>query len=106
MYTDIYNQIKADPEYQTLVKRRRKFALTLTVIMLVVYFSFILTLAYAPYIFAIPLSNNGVTTLGIPVGVGIILFSFLLTGIYVRKANHEFDVILNRLKDDLGIKHD
>ncbi len=106
MYTDIYNQIKADKEYQTLVKRRKRFALSLTIIILFVYFSFILTLAYAPNVFAIPLSENGVTTLGIPVGVGIIVFSFILTGIYVRKANHEFDTILNRLKDDLGIQHD
>ena len=106
MYTDIYNQIKADKEYQALVKKRRKFALTLTFIILVIYFSFILTLAYAPSFFAISLSEDSVTTLGIPLGVGIIVFSFILTGIYVRKANHEFDSILNRLKDDLGIQHD
>ena len=45
-------------------------------------------------------------TVGIPVGIGVIVISFLLTGIYVKKANHEFDAILNRLKDDVGVPHD
>ena len=106
MYTDIYNKIKEDEAYQTLIKKRKAFALKLTSAILIIYFSFILTLAYMPSVFAITLSENGVTTLGIPIGVGIILISFILTGIYVRRANTEFDIILNRLKDDLGIKHD
>lgn len=106
MYADIYDQVKADEEFQTLVKRRKKFSLILTLIILIMYFGFILTIAYAPSVFATPLWKGSVTTLGIPVGIGIILISFLLTGVYVKKANHEFDTILNRLKDDVGIKHD
>ncbi len=106
MYTDIYDKIKMDPEFQHLVKKRQRFSLILTSIILVVYFGFILTIAYAPSIFAIPIATGSVTTLGIPVGLGIILLSFILTGIYVRKANKDFDEILNRLKDDVGIKHD
>ncbi len=70
------------------------------------YFCFILTIAYAPSVFATPLWDGSVTTLGIPVGIGVILISFILTGVYVKKANQEFDQILNRLKDDVGVKHD
>jgi len=106
MYADIYDQVKADPEFQNLVKKRRKFSLQLTTLILLVYFSFILTIAYAPSIFGISLFEGSVTSIGIPIGVGIIIFSFALTGIYVRKANKDFDATLNRLKDDLGIKHD
>lgn len=106
MYADIYNQIKADPEFKALVKKRRKFSLLLTFIILAVYFSFILTIAYAPALFSMPLGEKSVTTVGIPVGIGIILVSFILTGIYVRRANNDFDLILERLKDDLGVKHD
>ena len=40
-------------------------------------------------------------TVGIPVGVAIIVFSFALTGIYVKRANSEFDGLLNKLKSDL-----
>lgn len=106
MYADIYDQVKADPEFVALVKRRRKFSLLLTAIILTVYFGFILTIAYAPSIFATALWKGSVTTLGIPVGVGVIFIAFILTGIYVKKANTEFDTILNRLKDDVGVKHD
>lgn len=106
MYTDIYDQVKSDAEFQTLVKRRKKFSLILTSIILSMYFGFILTIAYAPSVFATPLWHGSVTTLGIPVGIGIIFISFILTGVYVKKANHEFDTILNRLKDDVGVKHD
>ncbi len=106
MYADIYDQIKADDEFKALVKRRRRFALSLTLVMLVVYFSFILTIAYAPAVFASHLAEGTVITLGIPVGIAVILIAFILTGIYVKKANTEFDAILNRLKDDVGVKHD
>ena len=37
---------------------------------------------------------------------GIIIIAFALTGIYVKKANTDFDKTLNRLKDDVGVKHD
>ena len=106
MYADIYDKIKADVEFQTLVKRRKRFSLLLTSIVLTIYFGFILTIAYAPHIFAGLISDNGVITVGIPVGIGVIVVSFILTGIYVKKANHEFDAILNRLKDDVGVPHD
>lgn len=106
MYADIYDQVKADTEFQTLVKRRKKFSLILTSIIFIMYFGFILTIAYAPSVFAAPLWQGSSITFGVPVGIGVILISFILTGIYVKKANHEFDKILNRLKDDVGVKHD
>ena len=106
MYADIYDKIKADNEFQTLVKQRRRFSLILTSLTLIVYFSFILTLAYAPSVFATPVYEGSVISLGIPVGIGIIIIAFALTGFYVRKANKDFDATLNRLKDDVGVAHD
>jgi uncharacterized membrane protein (DUF485 family) len=49
--------------------------------------------AFAPKLLGTPVL--GVITLGIPVGVFIIVVAFVLTGIYVRRANSEFDE-LNR----------
>jgi len=106
MYADIYDKIKADDEFQTLVKQRRKFSLILTGIVLVIYFSFILILAYAPSFFATTLYEGSVISIGIPVGISIIVIAFVLTGVYVRKANTDFDTTLKRLKDDVGVKHD
>ena len=106
VYSKIYKEIDADPVFHDLVKRRRKFAILLSTVMLVIYFGFILTIAFMPELFAKPLRDGMVMTIGIPVGIGVILAAFVLTGLYVKKANHEFDRILNRLKDDVGVPHD
>ncbi len=106
MYSEIYKKIDADPVFHELVKRRRRFSIILTAVMLAVYFAFILTIAYAPELFGTPLFEGALSTVGIPVGIGVILIAFALTGIYVRKANSEFDAILNKLKEDVGVPHD
>jgi uncharacterized membrane protein (DUF485 family) len=91
--------IKNDPNFQELVSKRSRFAWTLTAAILIVYFSFILLLAYSPGTLGTPLSDDAVTTVGIPVGVAIIVFAFALTGIYVRRANSEFDELTQKIKD-------
>lgn len=91
--------IKNDPNFQELVTKRSKFAWTLTVAMLVVYFAFILTIAFDPSALGTPLGDDTVTTVGIPVGMAIIVFAFALTGIYVRRANTEFDALTAKIKE-------
>jgi len=91
--------IKQDPNFQELVSKRSRFAWTLTILMLVVYFAFILMIAFDPSVLGTPLSDDSVTTVGIPVGVAVIVFAFALTGIYVRRANSEFDELTRKIKD-------
>ncbi len=95
-------KIKANPDYQNLVKTRNGFAVKLTILMLVVYFAFILVIAFEPSLLAIPLSPDSVTTVGIPVGMGVILFAFILTGIYTKRANGEFDDLNNAVKKSIS----
>lgn len=90
--------IKNDPNFQELVSKRSRFAWTLTIAMLIVYFAFILTIAFNPSALAIPLRSDSVTTIGIPIGIIIIVFAFILTGIYVRRANGEFDELTAKIK--------
>ena len=101
MNKELVEKIKANPDYQKLVKTRTSFALKLTVAMLVVYFTFILTIAFNPSALAVPLSADTVTTIGIPVGMVIIIFAFILTGIYTRRANSEFDDLTNKIKNSV-----
>ncbi|UXD87061.1 DUF485 domain-containing protein [Thalassolituus hydrocarboniclasticus] len=91
MQSDVYQKIKDHPDFQSLVAKRKAFALKLSAIVLVMYFSFIMLVAFAPGVLAEPVAQNSVTTWGIPIGVFIIISSFLLTGIYVKRANTEFD---------------
>ena len=99
MKKEMVDAIKSDPDFIQLVKTRSSFAWTLTIIMLVIYFGFVLTIAFDPSILGTPLSEGSVTTVGIPVGVGVIVIAFVLTGIYVRRANGEFDELTARIKN-------
>lgn len=86
-------RVTNDPRFRQLVETRSRFAWTLAVTMLVIYYGFILIIAFAPSVLGTPLGSGTVTTIGIPVGVLIILAAFVLTGIYVRRANAEFDAL-------------
>jgi uncharacterized membrane protein (DUF485 family) len=88
--------IKRDPDFAHLVHRRTSFAWLLTVLMLLIYFGFIFVVAFAPKFLGTPL-GDGVTTIGIPLGLFVIVSAFILTGIYVRRANTEFDALTEKI---------
>ena len=91
MHDDIYKKIAQDPRFQQLVRRRNRLAWMLSFAILALYFTFILVIAFAPELLGQPIADGSITTLGIPAGIGIILSAFVLTGIYVHRANKEFD---------------
>lgn len=90
MEDDLVKRIKADPSYQRLVTTRSKYGWTLSLIMLVVYYGYILLIAFDKELLARRLST-GVMTWGIPIGLFVIVFTVVITGIYVYRANGEFD---------------
>ena len=93
--------IKAHPRYQELICSRKCFANNLTILMLVLYFGFILLVAFAPKFLATPLSAGAITTVGIPIGITVIVSAFILTGIYVARANGKFDDLTKAIREDL-----
>ena len=97
-------EIKNHPKYQELVSKRTRYAWILLMVMLAIYYTFIMTIAFKPELLALPLRDGSVISVGIPVGIAIILFSFFLTGLYVYSANGTYDVLLKELKDDLEIR--
>lgn len=92
--------IISNPSYQKLVKIRSRFGWSLTLVMLVVYFGYIYLVAFNRD-FLSQTINSGVTTLSIPIGIGLIVFTILLTGFYVYRANSEFDRLNNEILKDL-----
>lgn len=94
------DSIKAHPKYQELVRSRRRFALTLTALILIIYYGFILTIAFAPTVLGTPLAAGSVITIGIPIGILIIVSAFVLTGIYVFRANGRFDELTTTIQED------
>ncbi|MEW6370626.1 MAG: DUF485 domain-containing protein [Pseudomonadota bacterium] len=90
MDQDIAQLIKADPNYHKLVKTRSRYGWTLTWSMMVVYYGFILLVAFNKEWMGTRL-GEGVMTWAMPVGLAVILFTVVITGVYVRRANSEFD---------------
>ncbi|HRY07817.1 MAG TPA: DUF485 domain-containing protein [Hyphomicrobiaceae bacterium] len=93
-------RIRSHPAYEELVRKRTSFGIVLTIIMLVIYFGFVLLIAFDKSLLATPI-GAGVTTVGIPLGVFVIVSAFVLTGIYVRRANSEFDALTRQISEDL-----
>jgi uncharacterized membrane protein (DUF485 family) len=82
-------RIQSDPNYIRLVAERKSFGWTLAIITLVIYYGYIAVVAFAPSVIAIPVAGS--ITVGIILGVAIILASIVLTGIYVSRANSHYD---------------
>jgi uncharacterized membrane protein (DUF485 family) len=100
MTPDIFDNVKRDRRFQELVAKRTRFAWTLSAAMLVIYFGFIFIIAFAPKFLGTPI-GSGVTTIGIPIGLFVIVSAFVLTGIYVRRANSEFDTITREIIEEI-----
>ncbi|KAB2875693.1 MAG: DUF485 domain-containing protein [Burkholderiaceae bacterium] len=96
MDDDLTARIVADPRYQQLKSRRARFGWWLTVAMLIVYYGFILLVAFDKALLATRI-GAGVTTIGMPLGLGVIVFTIVITGIYVRRANKEYDDLTEQI---------
>ena len=96
MREDLVERIAINPEYQALKSRRSRFGWLLAILMLIVYYGFILLVAFDKELLARPIGDN-VTTWGMPVGFAVIVFTIVITGIYVRRANGEFDERTERI---------
>ena len=94
-------RVQAHPKYRELVRRRSRFGWILTAIMLVAYFGYVLLIAFDKEFMRQPIAD-GVTSIGIPLGFGIIVLGVLLTGVYVRRANKEYDALLEAVLSEVG----
>ena len=90
MDDDLVQRIARNPKYQELKAKRTSYGWWLTLAMMVVYYGFILLVAFNKPFLSQRL-GEGVMTVGIPIGFGVILFTILITAIYVKRANKEFD---------------
>ena len=86
-------------DFKSLVRKRIVVSTTLTVVMLVFYFGFILSIAFYRKFLSYKIGEH--LTLGLPIGIGLILFAWLLTGYYTRWANRSYDQKVRELRNQL-----
>lgn len=92
-------KIQSHPKYLELRRKRNSFGWALTILMMVVYYGYIALIAFNKPFLGQPL-GAGVTTVGVPLGMGVIIFTIVITGIYVRRANSEFDQLTRDILKD------
>ncbi|HOB67893.1 DUF485 domain-containing protein [Ottowia sp.] len=92
-------RIQRNPKYQQLKSIRNRFGWTLTILMLIVYYGYIGLIAFDKEFLAKPL-GAGVTTIGIPIGMAVIVFTIIITGIYVFRANDTYDSLTRDILKD------
>ncbi len=100
MEDDLVKKIKSNPKYQKLVSTRSTYGWTLTWIMMAVYYGFILLIAFNKELLSTRI-GDGVMTWGMPIGLFVIVFTVIITGIYVRRANSEFDDLTAEIRREV-----
>ena len=90
MQDDLVQRVVSNPKYQELKAKRGSFGWMLTWAMMIVYYGVIALIAFDKSFLAQKM-GSGVTTIGSPIGFGVIVFTVIITAIYVRRANSEYD---------------
>ncbi|MEO5796553.1 MAG: DUF485 domain-containing protein [Rhodoferax sp.] len=101
MTDPIVARIEANPKYHELKRKRNGFGWLLTALMMVAYYGYIGLIAFDKSFLATPM-GAGVTSIGIPIGMGVIVFTVLITAIYVRRANSEYDRLTAEILKDVA----
>ncbi len=87
----IQARIRQNPKFADLVSKRTRFAILLSLIVLVPYYAFMMITAFNPSLLGQALGDGTIVTVGWPVGAVLVVGSWLMTGVYIRRANGEFD---------------
>jgi uncharacterized membrane protein (DUF485 family) len=90
---DVIDRVTKNPKFLEFVAMRSTYSIIMAIISASAYYGFILLVAYNKEFLAQKLGPGMTTSIGVPIGVGVILFTIILTWIYVRRANTEFDAI-------------
>ena len=91
MSQQVSDNIASDPAFQKFASKRNVYSWIMVILGAAAYYGFILLVAYNPTFLATKMGAGMTTSVGVPIGVGVIVFTIILTWIYVRRANSEFD---------------
>uniref|UniRef100_UPI00333F84E8 DUF485 domain-containing protein n=1 Tax=Castellaniella defragrans TaxID=75697 RepID=UPI00333F84E8 len=89
--SNMWTRVRANPKFDDLVNRRRRFAWLLTGLVLGIFFAYLMIGILQPAWLMVPLFEGSTTTIGYPLSAALVVLAWVSTGIYVRRANNEFD---------------
>ena len=88
---NVLDRVTANPKFHEFVAMRNRYSIIMTIISAAAYYGFILLVAFEGPWLGTKIGPGMTTSIGVPLGVGVIIFTIILTWIYVRRANGEFD---------------
>ena len=94
----LVEKIQSSAAYRELVQKRSKLGWTLTALVLVVYYGYVLLIAFDKDLLVAARWAPGVMTWGMPIGLFVIVFTVVITGLYVRRANSKYDELTDQIK--------
>ena len=97
MSSAMYERMRANPKFQDLVTRRGRFAWTLAFVVLSMFYGFVMVVAFAPASLGQPVSEGSKLTVGVAAELFMFIFFWVLTAVYVRRANSEFDSLTQEI---------
>jgi uncharacterized membrane protein (DUF485 family) len=95
-----HERFAMDPDFKAMVSARTSIVSILTILTLIFYYGFILLMAYGKEFLSRQIAPN--ITIGLPIGVAVIVVSWILTYTYANWANKKYDTMVENLKDKLG----
>ena len=101
MSPELVAQIHADARFVELVDSRNRYNWTMAIIMMVIYFAFILLIAFNPGLLATKIAAGSMISVGILSGFLIILIAIGMTGMYIMRANKAFDRLTAELREHM-----
>ncbi|MDO8607249.1 MAG: DUF485 domain-containing protein [Phaeospirillum sp.] len=102
MSSDVNERIIANPKFAELTTKRNRFSIILVVSVLVIYYAYLFVAVLMPDTISRAISPGMTMTIGLPAGFAVMIVSFILTGVYVRRANSEFDALNRDLIEEAG----
>lgn len=100
--SDVRARITQNPKFKELVSKRTRLAFSLSLLVLVPFYIYMFLTSTAPALFTKPISEGGVITVGWPIAAAFVVGSWLLTGVYVWRANGEFDELSKEILKEVS----
>jgi len=92
-------EILEDADFKELARQKNLISTVLTLLTMASYFAFMLLIAYRKEALAAPIANG---SMGIPIGIGLIILAWIFTGIYVYWANTKYDALVEKVRQKVG----
>lgn len=96
-------EVLRDPDFQSLARRKNRISLVLMLVTMSAFYGFVYLLGWHSDWLA--QSWSGSINRGIPLGIGVIVLCWILTGLYVRWANSQYDAMVARIKTKMNLDH-